>query len=106
MQKQSSLLLIKLIMFFQIQMRDHFMIAIDKKYYSTNKTCLKRIYKCTALDSIFFHILQSVALKDFKIKKEVFIRFTEKFFKKLKLKKPNHIACETICNNNLGNIKV
>jgi hypothetical protein len=65
-----------------IQMKEHGMITIEKRYYLIKIKWLNKMLKCIVLDLISGHIFHLLVLKDFKIMKVDFIKSTEIFSKK------------------------
>ena len=74
--------LLKLMKFYQILMSVLGMITTARKYCLTRIRCQRKMFKCTALDSIFGHILLPPALKGSKIMKEDSIMSIVTYFKK------------------------
>lgn len=68
-------------------MKEHGTITTDRKYYSTKKKCLKKMWKCIVLDSIFGLILLRLVLKGLVMKKEGSIKFIEMSLRKLRFRK-------------------
>lgn len=83
-------------MFYQIPMKEPFMIIIVKRSFSIKMKCPKKTSNNLALVSIFGSTLRSDVLKDITTTKDLFIMFTETSSKKSKLKKPKHSSQETI----------
>lgn len=92
-------------MFYQIPMKEPFMIIIVKRFFSIKMKCPKKTSNNLALVSIFGSTLRSDVLKDITTTKDLFIMFTETYSKKSKLKKPKHSNQETIWKKRWENIK-
>lgn len=83
-------------MFYQTQMKEHFMITIEKRFSSIKIKCQKKISNNTVLVSIFGSTLQSDVLKGIMMIKDPFIMFTGMYSKKSKLKKLKPLNPEMI----------
>lgn len=79
--------LIKHTMFYQILIKGHGMIIIDKKYSLIKNKCLNKMFNHIHLVLIYGTILLLLALKDMMIVKGHFLKFTEPFFRKSKANK-------------------
>ena len=75
-------------MFYLIQIKEHFMIIIDKKYYLTKMKCPKRICSNIVLVLIFGNFSLPNVTRDLQINKDPSITFIDKY---LKILKPNKL---------------
>lgn len=92
-------------MFCQIQMKELFMIIIERRFSSIKIKCQRKILSNIVLALIFGSIFQFDALKGTMMIKDRFIMFTEMYSKKSKPKKQKHLNQETIWRNKWENMK-
>jgi hypothetical protein len=63
-------------------MSEHGMITIDRKYYLTKMICQNRIFRSTALASIFGATLHQPASRDLVMMRADFIKYIEMSLRK------------------------
>jgi hypothetical protein len=69
-------------MYWLIQIKEHFMIIIEKKFFLIKIKCQRKKWNSIVLVSIFSHIFQQNVIQILLINKEDFIKFIDKYLKK------------------------